>query len=215
LNATCAAFECDVRLSADGVPFLLHDDRLERTTNGHGPAGALTWAELARLDAGDGAPLPTLAALAAWARAHGVWLNLELKPNPGDAARTGRVVATALAGLGLAADGVLLSSFVPEALAAAQAAAPDWPRALLIDANAAPDWSAVAQRLGCMAIVAHHPLVSGPDWVGAQQARGWQVLTYTVNDAARAQQLLAWGVAGLITDAVDRLGVTGDRTPAC
>ena len=40
-------FECDVKLSADGVPFLLHDDTLERTTNGRGPADALPWAELA------------------------------------------------------------------------------------------------------------------------------------------------------------------------
>ena len=45
-------FECDVKLSADGEAFLLHDAELERTTNGHGLAGSLPWAELARLDAG-------------------------------------------------------------------------------------------------------------------------------------------------------------------
>ena len=45
-------FECDVKLSADGVPFLLHDATLERTTAGDGVAGELPWAELARLDAG-------------------------------------------------------------------------------------------------------------------------------------------------------------------
>ena len=44
--------EFDVRLSADGVPFLLHDDTLERTTDGHGPADALSWKVLSRLDAG-------------------------------------------------------------------------------------------------------------------------------------------------------------------
>ena len=36
-------FECDVKLSADGVPFLLHDETLERTTSGHGHAAALPW----------------------------------------------------------------------------------------------------------------------------------------------------------------------------
>ena len=63
------AFECDVKLSADGVPFLLHDDTLERTTPASGTAGARPWAELARLDAGAwhsrtyaGEPLPSLAA---------------------------------------------------------------------------------------------------------------------------------------------------------
>src|SRR6478736_5846185 len=45
-------FECDVKLSADGVPFLLHDTTLDRTTSGHGSAAALPWGELARLDAG-------------------------------------------------------------------------------------------------------------------------------------------------------------------
>ena len=45
------AFECDVKLSADGVPFLLHDTTLQRTTDGHGVAGDRPWSELARLDA--------------------------------------------------------------------------------------------------------------------------------------------------------------------
>ena len=59
--------EFDVKLSADGVPFLLHDDTLDRTTDGAGPAGALPWSALATLDAGSwhsatyaGEPLPTL-----------------------------------------------------------------------------------------------------------------------------------------------------------
>ena len=49
-------FECDAKLSADDVPFLLHDATLERTTSGRGAAGALRWSELARLDAGAVAP---------------------------------------------------------------------------------------------------------------------------------------------------------------
>jgi glycerophosphoryl diester phosphodiesterase len=45
-------FECDVKLSADGVPFLLHDDTLDRTSSGDGVAGTRAWSDLARLDAG-------------------------------------------------------------------------------------------------------------------------------------------------------------------
>ena len=93
-------FECDVRLSADGLPFLLHDDRLERTTDGVGEALALTWAELARLDAGGwhsprcaGERLPTLGEAMAFCARHDCALNLELKPAPGDARRTGAIVA--------------------------------------------------------------------------------------------------------------------------
>ena len=66
------AFECDVKLSADGVPFLLHDATLERTTAGRGTAGERAWSELSRLDAGGwhsrafaGEPLPSLEAIAA------------------------------------------------------------------------------------------------------------------------------------------------------
>ena len=68
--------EFDVKLSADGVAFLLHDATLERTTDGSGRADGQTWRELAQLDAGTwhspayaGEPLPTLAAVARFCRA--------------------------------------------------------------------------------------------------------------------------------------------------
>ena len=91
--------ECDVKLSADGVPFLLHDATLTRTTRGlsdlAGPAaspvaGDHGWATLAQLDAGSwhsrayaGEPLPTLANLARYLQANGLLLNIEIKPTPG------------------------------------------------------------------------------------------------------------------------------------
>ncbi|HEX7638926.1 MAG TPA: glycerophosphodiester phosphodiesterase family protein, partial [Burkholderiaceae bacterium] len=68
-------FECDVKLSADDVPFLLHDSELGRTTSGTGRAGDLPWSELARLDAGAwlhprwaGEPPATLEAVARFVR---------------------------------------------------------------------------------------------------------------------------------------------------
>jgi glycerophosphoryl diester phosphodiesterase len=64
-------YECDAKLSADGEVFLLHDATLERTTNGQGLGGELTWHALSQLDAGGwhsrayaGEPLPRLEALA-------------------------------------------------------------------------------------------------------------------------------------------------------
>jgi len=78
--------EFDVKLSADGVAFLLHDDTLDRTTNRKGRADALTWRELALADAGTwhspeyaGEPLASLAAVAAWSRARHVRMNIEIK----------------------------------------------------------------------------------------------------------------------------------------
>ena len=204
------AFECDVKLSADGVPFLLHDATLERTTSGQGTAGDQPWAALSRLDAGGwqgrqyaGEPLPTLAAVAAFVRANGYRLNIEIKPTPGTEAVTGRMVAEAAAAL-WAGDAVppLLSSFRPEALLAAREAAPALPRALLLD-TPWPGWFGVAQQLGCVAVVTNHA------WMDAEvlaqlHAAGMKGLVYTVNDPAEADRLLALGIDGIITDAVDR-----------
>src|SRR3954454_20728521 len=76
------AFECDVKLSADGVPFLLHDATLDRTTSGAGPAGERSWGELSRLDAGRwhsrlhaGEALPMLDAVARFCLENGFALN--------------------------------------------------------------------------------------------------------------------------------------------
>ncbi|MFM2121489.1 MAG: hypothetical protein RL722_2957, partial [Pseudomonadota bacterium] len=140
------AFECDVKLSADGQPFLLHDATLERTTSGQGRAADQPWGALACLDAGSwhsrayaGEPPASLAAIARFCLRNGFALNLEIKPSPGEDERTGHLVAEAVRRLWGAevaagrASWPLLSSFRPLALLAAQAAAPDLPRALLVD----------------------------------------------------------------------------------
>ena len=92
-------FECDAKLSRDGVPFLLHDATLQRTTYRSGTGGDLDWGTLAQLDAGRwhsrayaGEPLPTLQALAHYCIANGYFLNVEIKPTPGIEEKTGQVV---------------------------------------------------------------------------------------------------------------------------
>ena len=200
------AFECDVKLSADGIPFLLHDDALDRTSNGTGTASALPWAELSQLDAGSwhsrsfaGEPLPTLQAVAAFVLRNGSSLNIEIKPTLGADVSTGQRVA-ALANRLWAGHQVppLLSSFRPEALAAAQAAAPALPRALLLD-TLWPGWFECATALGCVAVVSQHGLMN-TELLKRLRAAGWRALVYTVNDATDAERLLALGVDGLITD---------------
>jgi glycerophosphoryl diester phosphodiesterase len=203
------AFECDVKLSADGVPFLLHDATLERTTSGAGTAGERVWEALSRLDAGSwhsrayaGEPLPTLDAIAAFVQRNAFALNIEIKPTPGHEAPTGAVVAEHAArlwhGQALAP---LLSSFRPEALAAARDAAPALPRALLVD-ELWQGWFDVARELQCVAVVTNHRLMDAAVR-GQLLAADLRALCYTVNDAANAEGLLALQVDGLITDAVD------------
>src|ERR687895_336309 len=60
MAAGADGLELDVHLSADGVVVVHHDETLDRTTNDSGRIGARTAAELARVDAGDGAGIPTL-----------------------------------------------------------------------------------------------------------------------------------------------------------
>lgn len=203
------AFECDVKLSADGVPFLLHDATLERTTNGTGRAADQPWSELSRLDAGSwhsqifaGEPPASLVALATWLRRSGHWLDLEIKPTPGDEERTGRVVAADAARL-WAGDPrpPLLSSFRPEALYGAREAAPHLQRALLVDTDW-PGWLDVALQLGCAAAITNHTLMDAA-LVARLHGAGLRALVYTVNEADRADTLWAAGVDGIITDAVD------------
>lgn len=204
------AFECDVKLSADGLPFLLHDATLERTTSGQGLAASLTWSQLANLDAGGwhsrryaGEPLPSLDNIAAFCITNGHALNIEIKPTPGDERRTGEVVAREAARLwqGQAAP-PLLSSFKLPALEGAMASAPALPRALLIDSRY-DGWFADAQRLGCVAVVSQYALYDRA-MVEQLHAAGLRALAYTVNDESVAQWLIGLGLDGLITDAVDR-----------
>ena len=217
------AFECDVKLSADGVPFLLHDSALERTSSGCGEAGERSWGELSQLDAGDwfsraftGEPLPRLEAVARFCIRNRLALNLEIKPTPGDELRTGRVVALEAARLwaGQAVPPPLLSSFQPVALYAAREAAPELPRALLLDKLPA-DWLAQAQALACVAVVTNHAVMDA-EVLGQLHAAGLRALAYTVNDPVVAQRLLALGgvgIDGIITDALDRFAPSGLATP--
>ncbi len=209
--------EFDVKLAADNVSFLLHDATLERTTSGRGRADALPWRELSRLDAGGwhsaqyaGEPLPTLASIARWARAHGVACNVEIKPTPGREPETGAAVALDAATLWREAEvPPLLSSFAEASLVAARDAVETLPRALLLD-ELPDDWLARLARLGCVALDANHEVLTA-DVVDAAHRAGYRVMCYTPNERERIDQLAGWGVDTLITDAVDH--VAADSLP--
>ena len=135
---------------------------------------------------------------------NGFLLDLEIKPPPGVEYATGKAVAEACRAMwrgGFTAP-PLLSSFRPEALQGAIESAPELPRALLLD-TLWPGWADVAQALGCVAVITHYPLMT-TELIGQLHAASRRALCYTVNDPAEARRLLALGIDGLITDAVDR-----------
>lgn len=208
------AFECDVKLSADGVPFLLHDTTLQRTTPERGTASERSWTELSRIDAGGwhsrafaGEPIPSLEAIAAYVLRNGFALNIEIKPTPGQELETGRVAAREAARLWAASRHSpvappLLSSFRPEALQGARETAPELPRALLLD-TLWSGWFDIARALEVRACITNHALMDAA-LVAQLHGAGLRALVYTVNDPAEAQRLLNLGIDGIITDAVDR-----------
>ncbi len=208
----------------DDVPVLIHDDTLERTTDATGAVTDRTAAELARLDAGRwhspafaGEPVPSLGEALAYCRAHSIWPNVEIKPAPGHEARTGELVARAVAQA--YADTVtpggddprrldsrvpLLSSFSFEAILAARRVAPDLPRALLTD-QIPDDWRTFLDQTGAASVNADHTQLTKRRAREVKQAGYW-LFCYTVNEPDRARELFAWGVDAFCTDRIDLIG---------
>ena len=212
--------EFDVKLASDSVAFLLHDETLDRTSDGHGRADAYSWRELSRLDAGAwhstpyaGEPLPTLTSIARWARAHRVCCDVEIKPSPGRERETGASVSLDAAQFWKGADTPpLLTSFSEEALASAQETVPELPRALLLE-TLPDDWLARLARLECVGVNACHKVLSA-DVVRAARAAGYRVACYTPNDPARVHELAKWGVDCIVTDAIDKIAADSLPAPA-
>jgi glycerophosphoryl diester phosphodiesterase len=202
-------FECDAKLSADGVVFLLHDSKLDRTTNTQGMAHTHTWEELCTLDAGSWhseqfarETLPTLEQLASFCIENACQLNIEIKPSPGFERLTGERVAGEAQRLWSGQPiPPLLTSFKTEALRGALAVAPELPRGLLMH-ELASDWQETIKTLHCRALACHFPLYNTA-LIDEIKRLGLNCLAYTVNDVETAQSLLKMGVDCIITDKMD------------
>jgi glycerophosphoryl diester phosphodiesterase len=212
------AVEFDVMLARDGVPVVMHDPWLGRTVAGFGNVFDYDAAELVTMDAGawfgpgfKGEPVPLFTQFADFCKANGIWMNIEIKPAPGFEEETGKVVAgiaRAMFAPEVALDDPLqvplLSSFSAVALAAARDAAPDLPRGFLLD-TLASDWEAQARALDAIAIHTNQKHLTAALARDVKQA-GFGLFCYTVNDSARAAELLGWGVDGFCTDRIDLIG---------
>lgn len=212
----CRGIEFDVMLTADGVPILMHDDTLERTTDGVGPVAKLTVAQIARLDAGGKhhpafavSPPPTFAQALRLCGELGLWVNVEIKPTPGTDEATGHAVAATVAATAVThlarqpATQIVLSSFSPAALQAAMATAPAIPRALLLG-DVSADWRALLAACGAAALhVAAGVATAESSALHDLCASGLPVACYTVNARETAAALFAAGVTAIFTDRPD------------
>ncbi len=197
--------ELDVMLSADGVPVVIHDSTVDRTTNGHGRVSEMTLAQLQALDAGGykgppfaGEPIPTLEAVLD--ACSSLRINIELKShttrNDGLEAAVAALVRARQLG-----PNIVISSFNPLSLWRMRRIAPDLRRALLYSSDLPiylrRAWS--APLLGLDAVHPHFSLVNEAYMRWARQ-KGYHVNVWTVNDPAEMARLLDLGVDALITD---------------
>jgi glycerophosphoryl diester phosphodiesterase len=189
-----SAVELDVQAIA-GELLVIHDDTLDRTTNGRGPVAALDPAALRALDAGGGWPIPLLSEVTE-ILPPGVGLNIELK---GPA--TARPVAEFLAArTGL---DVLVSSFDHEELRHFQALAPGVPVAPLFSKWNEDVWR-IAAGFRAWSVNLSRRIVNASRLADARR-EGFRTLIYTVNEPAEAARWVALGATGVFTDFPDRI----------
>ena len=196
--------EIDARLSRDGVPVLVHDNTLDRTTDLTGPVRAWDYAALAQTDAGRwfapefaGERIPRLDAVLARCRQLDLGLHLELKPFADGETDTAAAVA-GLVSHGPRPERLILSSFAFDTLAALHARLPRVPRAHGADALPA-DWLDISRAL---ALEAWHLDASAitADLPVQLRAQDLALRAWTVNRREEAQRLVGWGVEAVFTD---------------
>jgi len=187
--------ETDIKLTGDGVPIVMHDDSLKRTTGVDRLVAATPRAELPP-------NVPTFEEAIACFGEEGLGCNVEIKPCPGREIETGRVVVETLRRCWPAhLPAPVLSSFKDASLAAAYAAAPEFARALLIG-QVGDDWRARAEAVAAGGINTNGERLTAVRAVEIRKA-GYTLSVYTIDDGDVARALVGMGVACIITDAPD------------
>lgn len=207
---TLLAIDTGIQLGAHWVEFdvqqkgeellLMHDLRLERTTNGRGRFADHSFEVLRTLDAGKGQQIPTLQeALELIDQRVGV--NIELKTWNGCAAAVARVLREYLAD-GWPAEKFLVSSFHLPELWEFRQLLPEVPVGALV-CGVPLDWAGSAHELGAASLNVSDEFVD-EKLVADAHGRGLRVYAYTVNQPDDMQRLRALGVDGVFTDYPDR-----------
>ena len=194
--------ELDVTRCATGEVVVIHDDTVDRTTNGTGRVSAMSLAELRGLDAGDGQRIPTLdEVIAETAGAPRPFLlNIEVKDAPALRGDLEAAVVTVVRRHGCE-ERVLFSSFNPLSVRRLAQLAPDVPRGILYH-HAMPIYLREVWMAPLMPHEFRHPDIGAitPEFVAKLKAQGKRVNTWTVNEPADIVRAAESGVHGIIGD---------------
>lgn len=204
--------ELDVQLTSDGHAVVIHDYSVDATTDGSGTVCDMSLAQLRELDAGSwfgaawrGNVIPTLAEVFE-AVGHRLLINVEIKTTPQQDDGIEEVVAHEIRAASME-QRVLVSSFNPLALTRFRKVMPQVPIGCLSFVDMPVEWLEQSLSLGCEA---HHPQDEEVDaaFMATARAAGRLVNTWTVNDPARALELVALGVDGIVSDRPDLMLAT-------
>jgi glycerophosphoryl diester phosphodiesterase len=196
--------EVDVQLTADGVPVLMHDWTVDRTTDGEGFVWQLDFKQIRALDAGSwhspeyaGLQVPTLKQFLDLLRGSDVWALVELKGTW----NVEQLVTIQRLLLQADAEGrVVLASFDIMTLRSLERVAPHAHRAI-VAREIHGDPAVLAEASGASIIISHHRFLrSSPEVVWQAQRAGLSVFAYTLNDEHDWSRALRVGIDGIITD---------------
>lgn len=199
--------ETDLHLTRDAHFVAIHDEVVDRTTNGHGSIHEMTLQEVRRLDAGSwfaseftGERVPTLDEILEFTKKNDVVFYLELKPSGfwgGEHALIGALRET-----GEIPRSVVIS-FDPSILAALRKLEPTLMTGLLYNGQIEEPFEK-ATEIGARQLAVRGDLLT-PNFVQQARKRDLQVVCWTVNSPAHMRMLATAGVDGIMSDYPDRL----------
>jgi glycerophosphoryl diester phosphodiesterase len=215
LRRGAEAVECDVRLSKDRRLVVIHDDRVDRTTNGRGAVRTKAWAELRRLDAGawfgkefEGERLWRLEELLRWAKPRrtrfkkNLKVVVEMKSEPGSTVRMADRVVARLRKAGMVRRAWVIS-FHHGDVARVKALCPRLSTGLLFS-EIPQNLPGRMRRTRADAVFPRFNLVT-PEFVHDAHRHGWFVGTWTVNKIPDMKRLIDWGVDAIASNFPERL----------
>ena len=187
---------------ADGHLFVIHDDTLNRTTNGAGRMAEKTFAYLRSLDAGQGERIPTLPEIFDTVNRRAV-INVELK-GPDTAAPVMRLIQEYVRERGWRLEDFLVSSFDLAQIQIAKSLQPEIRTGALIE-KIPRGLAEFAEKLGAWSVNPSKRCVTAK-LVADAHRRGLKVFVYTINRPAEIAAMSKLGVDGVFTDFPERVG---------
>ncbi len=206
--------ELDISLTKDGVPVVVHDETVDRTTKAVGEVSSFTLKELKKLETGawfsekfDGEPFPTLAEVLSYTKDK-IAVNIEIKTEAVTDFYEGGIVEKALRIVEEAGvkDQVIFSSFDYRALEHLEKLSPNIPKALLYEKSQSEGLmpSELVSKYKVDAFNCSHRELSDA-WISDLNSNHIPFFIYTVNDESLMKKIIQNGARGVFSDKPDVL----------